>query len=197
MAEQNLNDAATVSEPAFPPRADQVRRTVWPIVLGIVGLLYAALALAGDIRYLVWAVRGQAASPTAATQPAAFAGKVTTTNLIIGSILSIWLLWASMGLVLRKPGLARSMRTWAFTKLAWLAFMAAVILVGTLQVLRHAHTLQPGEAAGRAIGTILAVLVLILPSAALPIFALIWLNRRRIRNEMATWQQSPLSSEQV
>ncbi len=194
MADQNLDEAAAVFEPALPARTDEVRRTVWSIVLGAVGLIYAVWVLFGDVRYLAGMVQKDEASLTAATQPAAIVGNVANTNHVIGLILSIWLLWVSIGLLLRKSGLAKSMRTWAVTKLIWLGFNGAVIMVGTLQALQNLHAAQAGTAVGRAIGTILAVLVLMLPSAALPIFAVIWLSRRKIRSEMATWGRRPLSS---
>jgi len=167
-------------------------RTVWPVVLGAVGLLYALWVLYGDARYLVRIAQGQAASPAAATQPVVVTDSLAHASLAIGCVLAIWLLWASIGLIRRKSGPARSMRTWAVFKLIWLGSLGTAILMRAFQAFQQTPATQASEEAGRTIGAVLAVIVWLLPSAALPIFAVIWLSRRKIRSEIRAWEESCL-----
>lgn len=175
---------------AAPPPPAESPRTVWPIVLGAVGLLHALWVLYGDARYLVRLAQGQATSAALATQPAVATDSLVYAHLVIGCVLAVWLLWASIGLMCRKSGPARSIRLWAVCKLIWVGSLGTVILMRAFEAFQQTPATQAAVEAGRTIGAILAVIVWMLPGAALPTFSLIWLSRRKIRSEIAAWERS-------
>lgn len=172
-----------------PVQPTPPRQSTWPTVLGAFALVSAAVNLAsGASRAVQMFGQGSATASQAATsQPAASPSLSASSGLTVGILLSLWLLWAGIGLLRRKSWSGRSMLNWAAVTIIWLG---VVFAMNTMKLFGALHLEGPPEGwtfAGFATAAIVVLIVGMLPSLVPPVFAVLWFSRRRIRNEMATW----------
>lgn len=101
---------------------------------------------------------------------------------------TIWLLWGSLSLVRRRPAAGASLRRWATTKLVWFGINAALMMEGLISSMRQGGPPQGWTPAGFAAVAFIGILLAFAPGMILPVWALIWFNRRKIKDEIATWR---------
>ena len=164
-------------------------RSAWPTVLGAFALVSAVVNLANGISIAVrmFNLGSATASQPATSQPIPSPSLSASSGLTFGLLLSLWLLWAGIGLIRRKSWSGRSMLNWAAVTITWLGI---VFTMNTMKVFAALQKEGPPEGWTFASFATAAVVVLIIgmvPSIVPPIFAVFWFGRRKIRDEMATW----------
>jgi hypothetical protein len=179
-------------EPAVP-----VRKSSWPDVLGIIGIILGALGIFGNLGNVFYPISrfflGQIAihSPTPGLfhtmlgfmPPAAI---VMLTGLVKVA-LSLLLLVGSIQLKNRRRQGAGLLKTWAIIKIPWTVLemgLAFVIVRAILPGLPHLRSYDvPVEFAvwsGMLIGLLIALSV--------PVFVLVWFYSPSIANEVDSWE---------
>lgn len=170
-------------------QAPQPRRTTWPNVLGILSIVLGALGVltygAGGIELILTGPTVPASAPHA---DAIGVGELVSN--LVHCLLAVLLLAAGIQLVRRRPAARRLYIVWAVLRTA-AALGGTVVAYLMMQAL-----IQDEQANGTTSADVvrfmevygLATLVIaLLWSLALPIFALIWFNRPKIRQEMRRW----------
>lgn len=188
------------SSPPEPPAPPQ-KTSQWPKLIGIIGIIFGALALLQSLvapfmvaftRMSMETTLGD--SEGAQTDLEEYITELTalsTLSAIVFSILAIILVIGGILLLKRKPGAKPVLMTWAVLKIAAGAFISFKNY-GLTRIQMDLISGQAGEgmAAFERITDISATVGLIggmIWIAALPVFLLIWFSRSKIRREMAEW----------
>jgi hypothetical protein len=150
--------------------------TAWPTVLGIVGIVMASLGLVGALcaaTMPLWMVLLEGLHDEPLTVHPA-----TVLMMVFHTLLEVLLLIASIQLIKRRATAIGLWRKWA-----WAAIV--VTIVGAVV----SATLDPASAEGLPpFMPVVIVACSLVFSLALPVFALIWLHRPTIQNEIAAWE---------
>ena len=169
-------------------------RSRWPGVLGLIGMIIAALMFWDELGELIqvftwdeqdW-VRMLGAETAALIEKFAPPLGYQVASALITLELSILLFAASILLFRRQRAGVTLARVWAWLVLPWLAIQLLLVLTWMKQYL--AGLLRPEWQVSE--GTIVAWTVFVfLILAAYPVFLLVWLGRPAIRGEYAAWSR--------
>ncbi|MCC7407262.1 MAG: hypothetical protein IT442_04275 [Phycisphaeraceae bacterium] len=190
-----MSSTPTFMPPTVPNLASPAPQSSWPTVLGVIGLV---LGILGGLGYLCGALWPLIAPWMQQHMPADAASDIPPTPVIsiviaiVSLILSILLCVAATRLLQRRLAAVKLWRTWAWLKIVALIVGMALSIPIQIEAMRQAaagQTTQPSPMSEQTL-TIIAVggaalgLVVFL---ILPVFALIWFNREKIRQETALW----------
>ncbi|MHC5003961.1 MAG: hypothetical protein ACYTJ0_12635 [Planctomycetota bacterium] len=191
---------------APPPQIDQYELR-WPRVIGVLSVIYAAIGMTCATGATTWA-------GIVNTLPEMFRGGATVAPILqitmavqslLGLALAIMLMVGAVGLLRRRPSAVRTLKRWAVLRLGLLLLAASTVFVtGPAQLdmqrsvleyrnrmLREADRTDMVEEKsdrrlwaetlrGLAIGAGL--------QAVYPVFIGLYLGRRKITDQVATWE---------
>ena len=175
--------------PVSLPPATRLSR--WPTVIAVIAIGWSVLGISCGLWGTVDEISRKS---SAATQPAASTANwepmrlVSALAYLLGVGLSIILLIVGVGLLRRRPWSARFARLWAVLDLI-------LMVVGTLVLYdyyKRQFVVSIADS-GLSMGTVEMLFAAIyffdlLVSFVFPVFVLIWFARRKIKDEVATWQ---------
>lgn len=171
----------------------------WPAVVGIIGIVFAALGLLGGClgTLTVFALdfmrdlMEQAGQDTSTLDDMANNKALYGGMAIAALVLSILLLVAGVQILRRRRGAYGLTLTWALLKLLYVAGKVPVdynAAIKQMEAMKDQST--PGASAVADMGPAIAIGSAAFNAVwgvALPIFMLIWLARPRVRREMSSW----------
>jgi hypothetical protein len=187
------------SAPPTVPGALPPPRTAWPTVLGIIGIVFGALAILGCLWGLVapfvmgGIMTGAAASGSQQDQAIAQAFRDTAPMQVLSSglqlVAAVLLLVSGVGLSMRRRWSAKWMVIWAIVKMI-VVLIAAYLGMLVQRRMMQAASPQTGapNAAMMSMFTGFGLLVMVVWGWILPTFVLIWFQRRKIKDEVAGWR---------
>jgi hypothetical protein len=214
---------AASPQPLAPPTtpgivvpAGRRHRTIWPTVIGIICLVYAALTgLASLYGVLTSLMASMMFGSTPQANPEHVARLARWSYVAAGTkganvLIMGLLVWAAIELILRSPRAARLMRGWAWAQVlfvVWVIFVNSMFYVAQADVMFDAMsraTPPPGATTMPAVPAMTgmrsamvgAYLAMSLVTGLgwgwpLPIFVLIWLRRPTVHDETAQWGAAP------
>lgn len=171
----------------------------WPTVLGVIAIIFGALGVFGGCLTV--------ASPFVARwmernfigpSDVNILGLPTSTDmvaLVVGlgvleATLGVWLLVGGIGLARRRRASAWPLKTWAVAKVFYVVISTVVMAVlqqPQMEAMAQDPSMAPLGSGFVEMMTYVGVVIQILWGSALPVFLLIWLSRRPIREEMSAW----------
>ncbi len=189
MTDVGPEPTAPPTTPAAPPTARSgrtyKRRSRWPLVFGIVGIVLAAWGLLGSIGgiFSMEMMHGTPMPPPA----------VAWTSIAVSIALAAILLAGSIGLLSRRP--------WTAPTLWWWAIISVIYLVGsTVATVAFPDTFMPQlTQAGAGTGAqgpppammrtfvYFGAIIGLLFGLAWPTIVLLWMSRRAVREEVRDW----------
>ncbi|MHC4065481.1 MAG: hypothetical protein ACYSUI_13430 [Planctomycetota bacterium] len=176
----------------------------WPKVVGIIGIVLGALAILGGCwgavsPFVVTALQDAVETAAPQGQPSPLAGLEimqqhkawTIGSQLVAMALATLLLFVGLGLVRRRRRSVSAATYWAVLKLLF----AVVYPILSYRVMKPAmdEVVQQTSTVPGMGGTLfegimwLSVVFSILWYSAFPVFLLIWLNRSKIKAEVADW----------
>ncbi|HMQ15039.1 MAG TPA: hypothetical protein PKC49_03610 [Phycisphaerae bacterium] len=197
MASPPPGAAPAGAPPTQPSNAPGARpATKWPLVIGVIAIVLGALqvlnAAMSPLGLLITEQMEQIA-PGAAAQAevmrhwTAWIILTAVVGLILGSFQVVW----AIMMVRRRSACRRLAFAWA-----WLALLSAIVQAAMMYPMQL-EMFEAMESGGQfrspmppGFGPLMAVLTAVMTlvmGAALPVFVLIWLRRRRIREEVQAW----------
>ncbi len=174
----------------LPYRPVEPVRTVWPTVLGIIGIIFGAFGILSGL----WAGVAEmvpALHQAAASQPTPISGTYAMITGLVNIALAVLLLVGGITLIGRRALAVTLLKTWAIVDIITAIGGFVFVLAGMSQMVQTMQQQNPAmakappavlEAAiigGICIGGLFAL--------ALPIFTLIWFGRQKIKDEIAAW----------
>ncbi len=189
---------------AHPPVAPPVmahavagpRQSAWPMAVGVIAVIFGCLGVFGGLSGLVSPMLFGAMdfSPSSAAgmpfDPILAWKKWTITLSAGGLLLSALLIVGSVGLLKRRASCRRTLLTYAVLALPHAIANTTVgyfVQQDTLKAMSGAQGMAPFGSSFQSIIGVLTIGFGLLWNLALPVFLLIWLNRRKIRQEVAGW----------
>ena len=183
--------AFTPPTQAPPP---PVRASVWPTVVGIIGIIYASLGLFGafcGLAYpwiLPWYVdvlRSFGTSEQEVQEIEASMPPVDWTVLtsVVGLALVILLFVGAVKLLRRQAPGARLCALWSWMIIPWTIIATVITLVF------HFNTPVPSGGPGQQIGTAILTVITAVLGLVLPVFMVIWFARPTIKSQVAQWRR--------
>ena len=194
------------SAPFTPPTQAPpplVRASVWPTVVGVIGIIYASLGLFGTfcglaflfilLSYADWlesfGISEQelqemqaSMSPVSWTVPASLAGLALAILLFVGAV----------RLLRRQASGARLCTLWSWMIIPWTIIATVITLVF------HFNAPAPSSGLGQQMGTAIVTVITAVIGLAFPVFMVIWFSRATIKSQVAQWRrrsdESALSS---
>jgi hypothetical protein len=165
----------------------------WPTTIGAVSIIVGGLSLFGgclaltgmaEMEQLHTAIpfgdgelSDELVAQLKATAPAKWILNITT---IANIVFSVILTWAGMALLQRAPSARKTLLVWSVFYLLFSIASAVANWAPRMELVQQNNDVK---------GMFLAQLVISTPLyLALPVFLLIFLNRKRIRNEIAFWR---------
>lgn len=198
--DRHLMPPAPPVHPGMTPDAQSMRQAVWPMVIGIILIVWAAFSILVGLYQMViplimpmlaLAVPGQASLE-----------QFTVWYLVVGggsTALGILLLVSGILLIKRRPKVAGLCLAWALIKI--IVVIGEVILSYFVQQVQMASAIS-GAAGGPGAAMmqsslmfwmqILGLVIVLLWGWALPVFVLIWFSLRSVKQEISSWSNSIL-----
>ena len=192
--------------PMTPPTDFHPKPSSWPMVIGVIAIVFGSLAALGGCMGLGWPL---VAGLFTSVMPEEQAEMMDATTALmplmmvssgLGMPVAIVLLIGGIGLTKRKAGSPKTCKIWAGLKMLLVVYSSIVAyLVQQAQMEAMQRMLEEDPNASAAMpgffGTFMAIIAPltlvfgILWGWALPIFMLIWFSRRKIKAEIAQWGQ--------
>jgi hypothetical protein len=190
-----------------PPPIDPSRlprpKANWSKTIGIISLIFGCLGLLGAIaspvtflvaKHSMKTLESQGADPDRIADYVDQLGGLTVYSAIALGILGALLAWGGFQLIKRKPAASTLLQVWAVLKIVLGGYFQYRNwnLVKLLLDIQNSATAM-SESAARVTEQITNVIVGIasvggiLWMLALPVFLLIWLNRRKIKVQIQEW----------
>lgn len=181
-------------QPDSPPTIAaplQAKKTSWPTVVGVIGIIYAGLGLLGNVcgvvvlafapQFIEW-LQNMGMSDEDAEDMAASLSFSTWMVLggLIGLALTIMLLLGSIKLYKRRQSGAKLCKLWAWITIPWVFISTTIGFV--LQT-----SISESSTAAEQIGALIGAIAGTLFALILPIYLVIWLSRSKIKSEVASW----------
>ncbi len=192
------DSAPRVAPPTVSPGGRPPAESAWPMALGMVAIVLGILGALGAVMGMVMAFAMRwylglfmGAMPpetldamVAATPHWAIAAPVQAMLLVAAVMLAM----AGGRLVKRRQSGARLLRQWAIFKIILVvvsAIVGAMTAMAQLEVVGDAATPPPPGFGAVTMG--MSLVGGLLWGWALPVFALVWLGRAKIRSEISGW----------
>ena len=190
---QGLERSAPFTPPTQAP-PPSVRASVWPTVVGIIGIIYASLGLFGTFcglaypfilpLYVDWlrsvGTPEQRVQEMETSMPPV--GWTVLTSMV-GLALVILLFVGAVRLLRRQTSGARLCALWSWIIIPW-SIVATVI---TLVIQLNAP--EPSGGRWEQIGTAILIVIVALIELVLPVFMVIWFARATIKSQVAQWRR--------
>ncbi len=190
---QGLERSAPFTPPTQAP-PPSVRASVWPTVVGIIGIIYASLGLFGTFcglaypfilpLYVDWLRSGgtpeQRVQEMETSMPPV--GWTVLTSMV-GLALVILLFVGAVRLLRRQTSGARLCALWSWIIIPW-SIVATVI---TLVIQLNAP--EPSGGRWEQIGTAILIVIGTVIGLVLPVFMVIWFSRPTIKSQVAQWRR--------
>jgi hypothetical protein len=194
----DLPEPIPSAPPTVPGQLNEGVRSTWPTVIGTISIVFGALGVLFSLcgafgQMFMGSMMQGVGGQNTQTQQMADAIKAAAPYQLIAAILTlipaVLLLISGIGLVQRRRYGARLSITWAVLRMVF-GLAAAFVNVRAQQIIMQQVSSSGGPTppSGMMLFTGLFGLVFGIAWAwAYPIFILIWLNRRVIKQETATW----------
>lgn len=183
------------SAPVTPPTQAPpplVRASVWPTVVGIIGVIYASLGLFGafcGLAYpfiLPWYVdllRSFGTSEQEVQEVETSMPPVgwTVFASVVGLALFILLFVGAVRLLRHQASGAKLCAIWSWVIIPWTIIATVITLV--IQLNAPAPSSGPGQQIVAAIGSVIGAVV----GLIFPVFMVIWFSRSTIKSQVAQW----------
>lgn len=170
----------------------------WPGIVGTISIVFGSLGLlcygCNSIMTVASPLMQSIVPPEA--QQAQAQGAVLALNIgsyCIGFLLAILLLFSGIGVVQRRRWGRTTSIVWAFLKVALAIIVLALTVILAQDIADQVN--QQMQASGQAAPfTMTPELIILFAGVGVlfqliwPVFILIWFNRARIKDEVATWQ---------
>jgi hypothetical protein len=192
-------------EPSAPPTEPVALRkvqlaAVWPtllgvlsMVLGVVGLIYAAMTMASPLMMMLFEHIPHAGQEETVRVLRKWTPWIVPSGAVC-AVLAILLIIAGLGLAMRRPWGVRLTRIWAIAKVLWIPVYSGVSLVMQLEQARAAKFQMNQQSMPVPMGsamesiTYLTAFASFLWFIALPVFCLIWLRSTAAKREISAWE---------
>jgi hypothetical protein len=164
------------------PKTVDPNRTAWPIVIGIISIVFGASGAAlGALQLIVSFLQYDSSRPFS-YQLGRFGGS----GLIFS--LALWLLVSGIGICRRESSAVNSIKRWAILKLAlYTVCLGLLILTLGMSSSEHHPQARPGTVEAMIAGLGVALVLVWAWFAAWPAFVLIWFARSSIQDQVAQW----------
>ena len=191
--------------PIVPPTAPiPPKPSSWPMVIGIIAIIFGSLAtLQGCMGLGWWALAGAFTSAMPEEQAEMMDATKDFASLMMISAgltmpVAIVLLIGGIGLTKRNPRSPKTCRIWAGLKMLLVVYSSIVTFLSSqaqMEAMQRMLEKDPNTAGAMSglFGTLMAIIgpvILVFAIVwgwALPIFMLIWFSRRKIKAEIAQW----------
>lgn len=177
------------NEPAAPPTTPDelihTTRTAWPTVLGVVGIVWAALSVMSRLFTLALAAAlksGFLDDVTDVDSSDMFSAYEIAFSLV-DIALAVYLLVGAIGVLKRNTTGGKRLIRWA-----WLSIVALFLLLVASYVFDDDWDFAAMSGAEAAIAAVTAC-VMLLFALGPPVFVLWWMHRPRIKQEIAGWMK--------
>ncbi len=185
------------SAPFTPPTQappPPVRASVWPTVVGIIGIIYASLGLFGTfcglaflfilLSYADW-LESFGIPEQELQEMQASMSPVSWTVLasVVGLALVILLFVGAVRLLRRQASGARLCALWSWMIIPWSIIATAITLVF------HFNAPVPSSGQGEQIGTAILTVIGAVVGLVFPVFMVIWFSRATIKSQVAQWRR--------
>ncbi len=185
------------SAPLTPPTQappPPVRASVWPTVVGIIGIIYASLGLFGTCcgltilfilpSYTDWLQRiGMSEQEVQEMQTSMSPVSWTVPASVVGVALTILLFVGALRLLRRQASGARLCALWSWMIIPWTIIATVITLVF------HFNTPAPSGGLGQQIGTAIVTVIGTVIGLVFPVFVVIWFLRPTIKSQVAQWRR--------
>ncbi|MHC5113503.1 MAG: hypothetical protein ACYTGP_03635 [Planctomycetota bacterium] len=191
--------------PASYAPAPEATPPAWPIVIGIIGIVFGALgAFGGCLSAGMTAFAGTLADMMPPGQEATFAALEQYGPVLIGMylgalVLAVLLLVGGIGLVRRRPWSIPTCIAWAILKMAFVIFAAFVNYLNSRAQLEATQQQFESDPNMPSINfpdwlvesaSMIAGVFGLLWGWALPVFMLIWFARRNVKEHIRSWGET-------
>ncbi|MCH7545702.1 MAG: hypothetical protein IID30_04785 [Planctomycetes bacterium] len=208
MDEPTTTSQPPPSAPPVTPGAIAPRPSRWPAIIGTIALVFGILAtLGGCVGLVMMPVMEAFMEAVPSQQNPALAGlsewkQWTIPGSMAGMALGVLLVVGGSGLLRRRGWGRRVCLGWAGLKMVLVIYMATIqyqIAIDQAEAMKNDPNFQalPAQFAGfmQSFGMI-GVIISVIWGWALPVFLLVWLSRRKIRDDVKTWSEIPPSASQ-
>ena len=190
---QGPGQSASFTPPTQAP-PPLVRASVWPTVVGIIGIIYASLGLFGTfcglaflfilLSYADW-LESFGIPEQEVQEMQASMSPVSWTVLasVVGLALVILLFVGAVRLLRRQASGARLCALWSWLTIPWTIIATVITLV------LHFDAPVPSGGQGEQIGTAIVTVIVALIELVLPVFMVIWFARATIKSQVAQWRR--------
>ncbi len=106
--------------------------TSWPTVIGVIGIVLAALTILGSICVFAFAsnlLAGLISEEQQANMPPTLFSTESVVSSIIGFIIALWLLFGSIGLIQRRGSSRGILNGWAIVAIIWTLISTTWVLI--------------------------------------------------------------------
>lgn len=173
------------------------RPTTWPTAIGVVGIVLASLGILGGVWSVVGWVFNNAFMGAMGGQMEEFHRAqrhfmpLAMTSSVLNTLVAALLLVGSVALLKRRPRARPLLLGWAGIRLIVAAFAAVVTILmqrAMFEAMMESSSTTPPAGMTNLIAAVTAVFT-ILWGWTPAVFVLVWMNRRSIRSEVATWHE--------
>ncbi len=182
--------AFTPPTQAPPP---PVRASVWPTVVGIIGIIYASLGLFGTfcglaflfilLSYADWLESfGISEQEVQEMQASMSPVSWTVFTSLVGLALAILLFVGAVRLLRRQAPGAKLCALWSWIIIPWTIIATVITLVF------HFKAPAPSGGLGQQVGTAILTVITAVLGLVLPVFMVIWFSRATIKSQVAQWR---------
>ncbi|MDG2055285.1 MAG: hypothetical protein P8J86_11325 [Phycisphaerales bacterium] len=183
----------------------QPKKTTWPTVVGVIGIILASLNILGSICLIAFASNlfaGLLSETDQANLPLAASSSFSVVTSIIGFVVSIWLLFGSIRLIQRQGSSRGILNTWAIVAIIWAVIATAWSLYEFSQISDEEFGESVAEVDNMSEEQRETAVQLVKLTAgassicggvwaiAWPVIVLCFLNGQRRKQEMATWSNT-------
>ncbi|MHC4443904.1 MAG: hypothetical protein ACYTF1_02960 [Planctomycetota bacterium] len=176
----------------IPPRPSS-----WATVIGIIAIVLGALGILGVIWGAIASYFAESMMPMmSATQRAELIDSMkeyellTMVNGMLGLVVAVLLLIAGIGLIKRRPWSPKLCKTWAVLKMvvAVIGMVVGIIMQQSTFEAMSQQSNVPGFGQWMFVGMLIGTCFGLIWGWALPVFMLIWFSRRKIKEEVVSWE---------
>jgi hypothetical protein len=189
--------AAPPTIPGVISRPPTSREPSWPMVVGVVAIVFGALGMLAGGYGLFAPLLISRMSGFAANAPVDVFGPMERWKWFlaainaVGLLLAIALLTGGIGLASKRPWSRALLLLWAVLKVPYALAMVSVTISMQRDQFAAMQTAGAPAAIGSAVGSVMVTIVSVVTLTwylALPTFVLIWLSRRSARELVLRWR---------